>query len=65
MKQSIHMDYSSHVFLDHPEEDAKIQGNALNTLFVSRLPYTATSDDLKNLFRQHGPIVRVRLTTVL
>jgi len=44
-----------------PAEDPNIQGDPFKTLFVSRLPYTATPRDLENEFNRFGPIEKVRL----
>ena len=34
-----------------------------NKLFVRSLPFSATEDQLKELFGQHGPVRSVRLVT--
>ncbi|KAF1352894.1 RNA-binding domain-containing protein, partial [Lizonia empirigonia] len=44
-----------------PSEDPKVQGDAFKTLFVSRLAYGATSDDLEREFGRYGPIERIRI----
>ncbi|RMZ71402.1 u1 small nuclear ribonucleo [Pyrenophora seminiperda CCB06] len=44
-----------------PAEDAKVQGDAFKTLFVSRLAYAVTSDDLEREFGRYGPIERIRI----
>ncbi|KAF2733615.1 hypothetical protein EJ04DRAFT_391086, partial [Polyplosphaeria fusca] len=44
-----------------PKQDPKVQGDAFKTLFVARLSYGATSDDLEREFGRYGPIERIRL----
>jgi U1 small nuclear ribonucleoprotein len=44
-----------------PEEDAKIKGDALKTLFVGRLAYDARESDLEREFGRFGPIERIRI----
>ncbi|KAA8618841.1 u1 small nuclear ribonucleoprotein [Pyrenophora tritici-repentis] len=44
-----------------PSEDPKVQGDAFKTLFVSRLAYGVTSDDLEREFGRYGPIERIRI----
>ncbi|KAF2011477.1 hypothetical protein BU24DRAFT_466181 [Aaosphaeria arxii CBS 175.79] len=44
-----------------PAEDPKVQGDAFKTLFVSRLAYGVTSDDLEREFGRYGPIERIRI----
>ncbi|KAH7384040.1 U1 small nuclear ribonucleoprotein [Phaeosphaeria sp. MPI-PUGE-AT-0046c] len=44
-----------------PSEDPKVQGDAFKTLFVSRLAYGITSDDLEREFGRYGPIERIRI----
>ncbi|KAJ4990905.1 U1 small nuclear ribonucleoprotein [Stagonosporopsis vannaccii] len=46
---------------DKPSEDPKVQGDAFKTLFVSRLAYGVTSDDLEREFGRYGPIERIRI----
>lgn len=46
---------------DNPKEDPKVQGDAFKTLFVSRLAYGVTSDDLEREFGRYGPIERIRI----
>jgi U1 small nuclear ribonucleoprotein len=46
---------------DKPAEDPKVQGDAFKTLFVSRLAYNATSEDLEREFGRYGPIERIRI----
>jgi U1 small nuclear ribonucleoprotein len=46
---------------DKPQEDPKVQGDAFKTLFVSRLNYTTTEEDLEREFGRYGPIERVRI----
>jgi len=47
--------------LDQPKSDAKVQGDAFKTLFVARLSYNATEDDLEREFGRYGPIERIRI----
>ncbi|CAI6340939.1 unnamed protein product [Periconia digitata] len=44
-----------------PSEDPKIQGDAFKTLFVSRLSYHATEEDLEREFGRYGPIENIRI----
>ncbi|USP81860.1 uncharacterized protein yc1106_09134 [Curvularia clavata] len=44
-----------------PAEDPKVQGDAFKTLFVCRLSYGVTSDDLEREFGRYGPIERIRI----
>ncbi|KAF1957993.1 RNA-binding domain-containing protein [Byssothecium circinans] len=44
-----------------PKEDPKIVGDAYKTLFVSRLSYEVTEDDLEREFGRYGPIERIRI----
>lgn len=44
-----------------PSEDPKVQGDAFKTLFVSRLAFGVTSDDLEREFGRYGPIERIRI----
>ncbi|KAF1921630.1 U1 small nuclear ribonucleo protein of 70kDa MW N terminal-domain-containing protein [Ampelomyces quisqualis] len=44
-----------------PTDDPKVQGDAFKTLFVSRLAYGVTSDDLEREFGRYGPIERIRI----
>ncbi|KAF2257638.1 RNA-binding domain-containing protein [Lojkania enalia] len=44
-----------------PSEDPKVQGDAFKTLFVSRLAYNVTADDLEREFGRYGPIERIRI----
>ncbi|KAJ4362573.1 hypothetical protein N0V83_010667 [Neocucurbitaria cava] len=46
---------------DKPSDDPKVQGDAFKTLFVSRLDYGVTSDDLEREFGRYGPIERIRI----
>lgn len=48
-------------YKDKPSEDPKVQGDAFKTLFVSRLAYGVTSDDLEREFGRYGPIERIRI----
>jgi U1 small nuclear ribonucleoprotein len=43
-----------------PENDPQIRGDAVKTLFVSRLSYEAKESDLEREFGRFGPIERVR-----
>ncbi|KAK9453176.1 hypothetical protein V1511DRAFT_505850 [Dipodascopsis uninucleata] len=45
----------------NPKEDPHIRGDPFTTLFVSRLTYDTTEDDLENEFRRYGSIERVRV----
>lgn len=47
--------------IDNPKEDPKINGDAFKTLFVSRLAYDTTSEDLEREFGRFGPIERIRI----
>ncbi|KAL5412049.1 hypothetical protein PMIN06_003542 [Paraphaeosphaeria minitans] len=44
-----------------PHEDPKVQGDAFKTLFVSRLNYSTTEEDLEREFGRYGPIERIRI----
>ena len=44
-----------------PNDDPKVKGDPLRTLFVGRLSYEATEDDLRKAFGQFGRIQSVRL----
>lgn len=44
-----------------PDEDPKIKGDALKTLFVGRLSYDAKDSDLEREFSRFGPIERIRI----
>lgn len=46
-------------FLDKPQEDPNIRGDAFKTLIVARLSYDATEQDLESEFGRFGPIERV------
>jgi U1 small nuclear ribonucleoprotein len=48
------------VFLDKPQDDPNIRGDAFKTLIVARLSYDATEQDLESEFGRFGPIERVR-----
>lgn len=43
-----------------PDEDPEIKGDPLRTLFIARLSYDATENDLEKEFARFGPIERVR-----
>lgn len=47
--------------LYNPTKDPHIRGDAFKTLFVGRLPYSTTSQDLEQEFNRYGPIERVRI----
>jgi U1 small nuclear ribonucleoprotein 70kDa len=44
-----------------PSEDPKVKGDALKTLFVSRLSYDVKEQDLEREFGRFGPIERIRM----
>lgn len=44
-----------------PKEDGNIRGDAFHTLFIARLPYDTTVQDLEREFGRFGPIERVRV----
>jgi U1 small nuclear ribonucleoprotein 70kDa len=44
-----------------PDEDPKIKGDALKTLFVGRLSYDVKESDLEREFGRFGPIERIRI----
>ncbi|KAH0848536.1 hypothetical protein FOPE_02558 [Fonsecaea pedrosoi] len=44
-----------------PNEDPKIKGDAVKTLFVGRLSYDAKEADLEREFGRFGPIERIRI----
>lgn len=44
-----------------PNEDPKIKGDAVKTLFIGRLSYDAREADLEREFGRFGPIERIRL----
>lgn len=45
-------------FIDKPQEDPNIRGDAFKTLIVARLAYDATEKDLESEFGRFGPIER-------
>lgn len=47
----------------NPQTDAEAQGDPFSTLFVSRLDYSVTENELRRQFEVYGPIQRVRLVT--
>lgn len=47
----------------NPKEDPLVVGDPYKTLFVARLSYDVTEEDLKKTFGRFGPIERVRLST--
>ena len=47
-------------FLDKPEDDPQVRGDAFKTLFVARLSYDTKEIDLEREFGRFGPIERVR-----
>lgn len=44
-----------------PNEDPKIKGDAVKTLFVGRLSYDVKESDLEREFGRFGPIERIRI----
>ncbi|KAF2678604.1 RNA-binding domain-containing protein [Lentithecium fluviatile CBS 122367] len=44
-----------------PSEDPKVQGDAFKTLFVARLAYGVTEEELEAEFGRYGPIERIRI----
>ncbi|KAJ4290619.1 hypothetical protein N0V90_010837 [Kalmusia sp. IMI 367209] len=44
-----------------PHEDPKVEGDAFKTLFVARLRYDTSEDDLEREFGRYGPIERIRI----
>lgn len=44
-----------------PSKDPAVRGDPYQTLFVSRLPYDTSEDELGRLFRRFGPIQRIRV----
>ncbi len=44
-----------------PDEDPKIKGEALKTLFIGRLSYDVKENDLEREFGRFGPIERIRI----
>ncbi|KAK9249138.1 hypothetical protein V1506DRAFT_527125 [Lipomyces tetrasporus] len=44
-----------------PNSDALVKGDPFQTLFVSRLPYDATEQDLDDEFGRYGQIERIRI----
>ncbi|KAI9894432.1 MAG: hypothetical protein M1814_003190 [Vezdaea aestivalis] len=47
----------------NPSQDPNIRGEALKTLFISRLSYDARESDLEREFSRFGPIERIRIVT--
>ncbi|KAG0180440.1 hypothetical protein DFQ29_000686 [Apophysomyces sp. BC1021] len=45
----------------NPENDANVQGNPFNTLFIARLSYDMTDSDLLREFELYGPVKHLRL----
>ena len=45
----------------NPQKDPKAIGDPENTLFVSRIAYDVTEDDLKNIFQSYGEITNIRI----
>lgn len=45
----------------NPNEDTQVRGDPYKTLFISRLSYEVTEDDLQREFGRYGPIERVRI----
>lgn len=50
---------------ENPEDDPQVRGDAFKTLFVARLSYGTTEEDLGREFGRFGPIERVRETQIL
>lgn len=46
-------------WIDKPQEDPNIRGDAFKTLIVARLSYNATEQDLEQEFSRFGAIERV------
>lgn len=44
-----------------PEQDPKIKGDAIKTLFVGRLAFDVKESDLEREFGRFGPIERIRI----
>lgn len=44
-----------------PDEDPKVKGDPLRTLFVGRLSYDVKENDLEREFGRFGPIERIRI----
>ena len=44
-----------------PDEDPKVKGDALRTLFVGRLSFEVKDSDLEREFGRFGPIERIRI----
>ncbi len=49
------------LFIDKPQEDPNIRGDAFKTLIVARLSYDATEQDLEREVGRFGTIERVSL----
>ncbi|CCG81040.2 U1 small nuclear ribonucleoprotein 70 kDa [Taphrina deformans PYCC 5710] len=45
----------------NPNEDTQVRGDPYKTLFISRLAYDVTEDDLQREFGRYGAIERVRI----
>lgn len=45
----------------NPKEDPEAQGDPFTTLFISRLDYSVTEEELKKDFEMYGPIERIRI----
>lgn len=45
--------------IDKPEEDPEAVGDPYKTLFISRLSYQVTEEDLRREFAMYGPIERI------
>ena len=46
---------------DKPDDDPKIEGDPMKTLFVGRLSYEVKEEDLYREFARFGPIVKIRI----
>lgn len=47
--------------IDKPTDDPEAIGDPYKTLFISRLSYQATEEDLRREFSMYGPIERIRI----
>jgi len=50
---------NTNLCLDDPASDPQVRGDPFCTLFVSRLSYDTTEQDLERAFSAYGPIERV------
>jgi U1 small nuclear ribonucleoprotein len=49
---------------DKPTEDPEAVGDPYKTLFISRLHYNATEEDVRREFGMYGPIERLKVVRV-